>query len=162
MMAACRAGELGAKTVLLEKNKSLGKKLLLTGKGRSNLAKAEFNPKELVKKYGRQGDFLLYPLSIFGVKEIISFFEKKGLKTKTERGKRIFPESGQASDVLAVLIDYLKLAEVKIITEVFALNVNFVVVAVPHAAPEVPVIVSVVDPRVKVLVNAPAELNTPH
>ena len=108
MMAAGRAGELGAKVVLLEKNNALGRKLLLTGKGRSNITKAEFNPKELVKKYGREGDFLLYPLSVFGVKETIGFFEKKGLKTKTERGKRIFPQSDKAGDVLGILIDYLK------------------------------------------------------
>jgi len=118
MMAAGRAGELGAKVVLLEKNNSLGRKLLLTGKGRSNLTRAEFNPKELIKKYGKKGDFLLYPLSIFGVKETIEFFEKKGLKTKTERGKRIFPETGKASDVLNILIAHLKKGGVKIMTKV--------------------------------------------
>jgi len=117
MMAAGRAGELGAKVVLLEKNNSLGRKLLLTGKGRSNLTRAEFNPKELIKKYGKKGDFLLYPLSIFGVKETIEFFEKKGLKTKTERGKRIFPETGKASDVLNILIAHLKKGGVKIMTK---------------------------------------------
>jgi len=116
MMAAGRAGELGAKVVLLKKNNALGRKLLLTGKGRSNITKAEFNPKELVKKYGREGDFLLYPLSVFGVKETIGFFEKKGLKTKTERGKRIFPQSDKAGDVLGILIDYLKKNKVKITT----------------------------------------------
>ena len=114
MMAAGRAGELGAKVVLLEKNVSLGRKLLLTGKGRSNLTRAEFNPRELLKKYGREGDFLLYPLSVFGVKETIEFFEKKGLKTKIERGKRIFPESNRSQDVLNILINYLKKSLVKV------------------------------------------------
>lgn len=116
MMAAGRAGESGAKVVLLEKNNALGRKLLLTGKGRGNIAKAEFNPKELIKKYGREGDFLLYPLSVFGVKETIGFFEKKGLKIKIERGKRIFPQSDKASDVLDILIDYLRKSKVKIMT----------------------------------------------
>ena len=116
MMAAGRAGEMGAKVVLLERNNALGRKLLLTGKGRSNITRAEFNSRELIKKYGREGDFLLYPLSVFGVKETIGFFEKKGLKIKTERGKRIFPQSDKASDVLAILIDYLKLGGVKIMT----------------------------------------------
>jgi len=115
MMAATRAGELKAKVVLLEKNNSLGRKLLLTGKGRSNIAKAEFNPRELVKKYGKKGDFFLHSLSVFGVKETVGFFEKKGLKTKIERGKRIFPESGKASDVLNILIAYLEKSQVKII-----------------------------------------------
>ena len=116
MMAAGRAGELGKKVVLLEKNNALGKKLLLTGKGRSNITKAEFNPKEFIKEYGREGDFLLHALSFFGVKETIGFFEKKGLKTKTERGKRVFPQSDKASDVLNVLTDYLKKNKVKIMT----------------------------------------------
>ncbi len=116
MMAAARAGELGAKVLLLEKNAALGRKLLLTGKGRSNITRAEFNSRELVKKYGREGDFFLYPLSIFGVKETIDFFEKKGLKTKVERGKRIFPQSNRASDVLNILIGYLKSGGVKIMT----------------------------------------------
>ena len=117
MMAAGRAGELGAKILLLEKNATLGRKLLLTGKGRSNITKAEFNPRELLKKYGREGDFLLYPLSVFGVKETIDFFEKKGLKTKIERGKRIFPQSGKAADVLNILISYLEKGKVEIMTD---------------------------------------------
>jgi len=116
MIAAARAGELGARAALLEKNNTLGRKLLLTGKGRSNLTKAEFSPKELVKKYGREGGFLLSPLSVFGVKETIDFFEKKGLKTKIERGKRVFPQSDKAGDVLDVLFDYLKKNQVKIMT----------------------------------------------
>lgn len=116
MMAGGRAGELGAKVALLEKNAGLGRKLLLTGKGRSNLTRAEFNSKELVKKYGREGDFLLYPLSIFGVEKTIDFFEKKGLKTKVERGKRVFPQSDSACDVLKILISYLKKGGVEIMT----------------------------------------------
>src|SRR3989338_8162417 len=116
MMAAGRAAELGAKTVLVEKNKILGRKLLITGKGRSNIAKAEFNHKELVKKYGRGGDFFLYPLSVFGPKETIDFFEKRGLKTKIERGKRIFPETDSAKDVLDILLGYLRAYKVQIKT----------------------------------------------
>lgn len=116
MMAAGRARELGAKVLLLEKNAALGRKLLLTGKGRSNITKAEFSPRELLKKYGREGDFLLHPLSVFGVKETIDFFEKKGLKTKVERGKRIFPQSDKAADVLNILINYLEKGKVEIMT----------------------------------------------
>ena len=116
MMAAGRVAEMGAEVLLLEKNPSLGRKLLLTGKGRSNFTRAEFNPKELVKKYGKEGDFLLYPLSVFGVKETIDFFEKRGLGVKVERGKRIFPKSDSALDVLKILINYLKEGKVEIMT----------------------------------------------
>jgi len=116
MLAAGRAAELGAKVALLEKNDSLGRKLLITGKGRSNITRAEFNPRELVKKYGKEGYFLLHALSQFGPKETVDFFEKRGLKMKVERGKRIFPETDSANDVLDILIGYLKKNKVEIIT----------------------------------------------
>ena len=116
MMASGRAAEAGAKVLLLEKNRSLGRKLLVTGKGRSNLTKAEFNSRELVKKYSREGDFLLFPLSVFGVKETIEFFNKKGLATKIERGKRVFPRSDSSRDVLRILLNYLKEGKVEIRT----------------------------------------------
>ena len=115
IMAAGRAGELGKKVVLLEKNAFLGRKLLITGKGRSNITRADFNPLELVKKYGREGDFLLSPLAAFSLEKTIEFFEKRGLKTKIERGKRIFPESDKATDVLKILVDYLKKNRVEVI-----------------------------------------------
>ena len=116
MIAAGRAAESGVKVLLLEKNRSLGRKLLITGKGRSNLTRAEFDPKELVKKYGREGDFLLSPFSVFGVEKTVEFFNKRGLSTKIERGKRIFPRSDSSRDVLSVLIKYLKEGKVAIRT----------------------------------------------
>ncbi len=115
MMAAGRAGEFNKKVALLEKNASLGRKLLITGKGRSNITRADFIPQELVKKYGREGDFLLSPLAALSVEKTIEFFEKRGLKTKIERGKRIFPESDKAGDVLKILTDYLKKSGVEVI-----------------------------------------------
>ncbi|MBL7053366.1 MAG: NAD(P)/FAD-dependent oxidoreductase [Candidatus Portnoybacteria bacterium] len=114
MIAAGRAAELGAKVVLIEKNQSLGKKLLITGGGRCNISQAEFKDKIFANKLGKNGQFLLSALSIFGPKEIIEFFEKKGLKTKIERGKRIFPVSDKASDVLNVLLRYLDRNKVEI------------------------------------------------
>jgi len=116
IMAAGRAGELGAKVLLLEKNKFLGRKLLITGKGRGNITRAEFDVKELLKKYGREGDFLLHALSIFGPKEIVDFFEKRGLRMKVERGKRIFPKTDSAKDVLDILTGYLAENKVEIMT----------------------------------------------
>ena len=116
MMAAGRAGELGARVGLLEKNQKLGKKLLLTGKGRCNITHAELNIRKFVKAFGKRGDFLFSPLSLFGVKDTIEFFEKRGLKLKTERGQRIFPNSDKAQDVLNVLMHYLKQSNVNLIT----------------------------------------------
>ncbi|MDD5144840.1 MAG: NAD(P)/FAD-dependent oxidoreductase [Candidatus Pacebacteria bacterium] len=114
LMAAGRSAEVGAKTILIEKNLDLGRKLLLTGRERCNLTHAEFNLKEFVKAYGKEGQFLLSPLSFFGPRETIDFFEKRGVRTKVERGKRVFPESDKASDVLDVLIKYFKEGKVKI------------------------------------------------
>ena len=108
IMAAIKAGESGARVVLLEKNNNLGKKLLLTGNGRCNLTHAEFNHKMFANEFGKNGDFLMSGFSVFGPKETMDFFEKKGLKLKTERGKRVFPQSDKASDVLNILDKYLK------------------------------------------------------
>jgi predicted Rossmann fold flavoprotein len=107
MMAAGRAAELGAKTILLEKNDKLGTKLLLTGKGRCNISNAEFDLKRLVENYGENGKFLFHAFSVFGPKQVIDFFENLGLKTKIERGKRVFPVSDRSEDVLKALIKHL-------------------------------------------------------
>ena len=108
MMAAGRAGELGSKVLLIEKNKKLGKKLLLTGKGRCNITQAEFNTRKFIERFGKKGRFLFSPLSVFGIKETIDFFEKRKLKTKIERGQRVFPKSDKSENVLKVLKKYLR------------------------------------------------------
>jgi len=115
MIAAARAAELGKKVVLIEKNKSLGKKLLITGKGRANITQAEFSKQEFVTRIGKNGKFLFSALSAFGPKEVIEFFNKMGLKTKVERGKRVFPVSDRSKDALNVLIKNLKRNNVSLI-----------------------------------------------
>lgn len=118
IMAAGRAAEKGASVLLLEKNQRLGIKLLVTGKGRCNITNAEFDTKNLVEKFGKQGRFLFSALTKFGNQDTIRFFEDRGLKTKTERGSRVFPSSDSALDVLDVLKDYLKQGNVNVRTEV--------------------------------------------
>jgi predicted Rossmann fold flavoprotein len=115
MMAAGRAAQLGKKVVLVEKNENLGEKLLLTGKGRCNITNAEFDLRKFVENYGKNGSFLYHSFYIFGAKETIDFFERRGLKTKAERGRRVFPESDKAEDVLNVMEDYLKKGDVKLL-----------------------------------------------
>ncbi|MCG2688362.1 NAD(P)/FAD-dependent oxidoreductase [Candidatus Parcubacteria bacterium] len=107
MMAAGRAAELGARVILLEKNDTLGKKLLLTGKGRCNITNAEFNLKKLVENYGLEGKFLFHAFSMFGPRQVIDFFNQLGLETKIERGQRVFPISDGSIDVLKALVKYL-------------------------------------------------------
>ncbi|MEI6528619.1 MAG: NAD(P)/FAD-dependent oxidoreductase [bacterium] len=104
LMAACKAGESGAKVLVLEKNNELGKKLLISGGGRCNLTNANPNHREFVSKYGKKGSFLFSPFSVFGVQDTIRFFNDLGLKTKIEPGFRVFPESDRSEDVLDVLV----------------------------------------------------------
>jgi len=118
MMAAGKAAENGASVLLLEKNDRLGVKLLITGKGRCNITNSEFTTKNLVEKFDKKGKFLFNALNKFSNKDIINFFEERNLKTKVERGNRVFPVSDSAIDVLNILKDYLKENNVKIKTNI--------------------------------------------
>ena len=114
MMAAGRAGELGAKVVLIEKKPKPGRKLLLTGNGRCNLTRAEFDLPRLVERYGKSGKFLFPSFNLFGPSEVMEFFESRGLGLKTELEGKVFPKTDRAGDVLDVLIRYLRRAGVQI------------------------------------------------
>jgi len=126
LMAACAAAENKAKVLVLEKNDELGKKLLISGGGRCNLTNANPNSREFVSKFGKKGNFLFSPLSIFGVQETIKFFNDLGLKTKTEAGFRVFPESDNSVDVLNTLVNQAKKlgVEFKLSTVVEKFNVK--------------------------------------
>ena len=115
MIAAGKAGSLGARVILLEKNDILGKKLLITGKGRCNITNADFNIRSFIEKFGKKGKFLYPSLNTFGSQDIINFFNKRGLPTKIERGKRVFPEGDRAKDVLDILSNYLYENKVEVI-----------------------------------------------
>ncbi|MFA7654058.1 MAG: NAD(P)/FAD-dependent oxidoreductase [Candidatus Magasanikbacteria bacterium] len=107
MMAAGTAAQSGARVILIEKNKQLGKKLLLTGNGRCNLTNAEFDLKKLVENYDRAGKFLFHAFFVFGPQKTIEFFNRLGVKIKTEGCKRVFPVSEKSLEVLSVLKKYL-------------------------------------------------------
>ena len=114
MMAAGRAAELGASVVLIEKNPNLGKKLLLSGGGRGNISHAGLNNKQFAQKLGKNGQWLLSALSLFGPAETIEFFKTRGLEIKTEQDGRVFPASDRSQDVLGVMSKYLKENRVKL------------------------------------------------
>lgn len=114
MMSAGRAGELGAKVILLEKNASLGKKLLITGGGRCNVANAEFDNRKLSQRFKDDGKFLLSPLSKWSVKETLDFFHKRGMSTKIENENRVFPISNKAQSVWDVMVNHIKENNVEI------------------------------------------------
>ncbi len=120
IMAAIMASSV--KTVLIDKNNSLGKKLLITGGGRCNITQANFNNYSFVEKLGPNGKFLLSALSVFNSKNVINFFEKNNLATKIERGNRVFPVSNKSTDVLKVL--YRKLKNVDVLLNQKIINFN--------------------------------------
>lgn len=113
MFAAIYAARNGNKVILLEKNNKLGKKLYITGKGRCNITNAG-DMDDLFSNVMSNPKFLFgsfYSLSNF---DVIHFFEELGLKTKIERGNRVFPESDKSSDVIAVLVRELNRLNVDI------------------------------------------------
>jgi len=107
MMAAAIAAQNGKKVLLLEKNDRLGRKILITGKGRCNLTQAEFDLRTLVQAYRTGGKFLFSALNAFGPQAVVDFFETHGLEVKVERGGRVFPITDDSHDVLKVLEKYL-------------------------------------------------------
>lgn len=115
MFASGRAGEKGAEVLLIEKNKDLGKKLLLTGGGRCNVTNAEFDNRKLLERFDKDGKFLFSTFSKFNVKDTLDFFESRGMKTKVEAEKRVFPVSNSSQSVLDVLTQYLKDSNVKVL-----------------------------------------------
>ena len=113
LMAAGRAGEVGARVLLLEKTDGCGKKILVSGKTRCNLTNtAEL--KKFISMYGASGRFLHSVFHLFFRAELLDFLESHGLETKLERGGRIFPVSDNAQDVVRVFNKYLAEGKVQV------------------------------------------------
>lgn len=108
MMAANRAAERGLSVILIEKNDGLGKKLLITGGGRCNVTNAEFDTRVLLSKYKDAKDYLFSPFSKFGVQHMLDYLHTRGLHTKVENEKRVFPVTDKAQSVWDVLVRDLK------------------------------------------------------
>ena len=102
MFAAITAAEHGKKVLLLERNDRLGKKLLITGKGRCNVTN-NCDMQEVMRNIPRNGRFLYSALTEFPPARIMEFFEKKGCDLKTERGNRVFPVTDKSYSVLEAL-----------------------------------------------------------
>lgn len=102
MMAALTAGRLGARTCLLERNEKPGKKIYITGKGRCNITNA-CETEELFSHVVTNPKFLYSSFYAMTNWDVIDFFETSGVKTKVERGDRVFPVSDKSSDVIRAL-----------------------------------------------------------
>ena len=113
MAAAVFAAEAGLSVTLYEKNEKLGKKVYITGKGRCNFTNV-CTPDEFLNAVVTNRKFLYSTAYGFTADDTVSFFERLGLKTKVERGRRAFPESDHASDVTKVLEKKMRELGVKI------------------------------------------------
>ncbi len=107
MMAAGRAGELGARVLLLEKNDRLGKKLSVTGGRRCNITNAEYDNRIFLDSFPESKHFLFSPFSQFNVESTFDFFQGRGLPIMVEDRKRAFPQSEKAEDVCTTLESYV-------------------------------------------------------
>ena len=107
MFAAITAARQGSKVLLLDANGRLGKKLLITGKGRCNLTN-DCSAEEVLRNVPRNGRFLYSAMDAFPPRSIIRFFEENGCRLKTERGNRVFPESDKSISVLECLQQQLR------------------------------------------------------
>ena len=122
LMAACQSALKMNKIILLEKNEKLGKKLYITGKGRCNLSN-DSSLEDFLKNVVSNPKFMYASLANFSVEKTKDFFESNGLKLKTERGNRIFPESDKASDVTKVFTKLLSEYNVDVKLNTLALEV---------------------------------------
>ena len=114
MMAAGTAGSRGLNVILIEKNEKLGKKLFLTGKGRCNITNYT-DPEELIANVPVNSKFLYSAFYTFSSYDLIELLNGLGLKTKVERGNRVFPASDKSSDVIKTLDKYIQKNNVNVV-----------------------------------------------
>ena len=113
MMAAWRAGSLGADVTVYEKNEKLGKKLFITGKGRCNVTNSS-DLEAVFSNINRNPKFMYSSIYSFDNEAVMKLLESYGLKLKVERGNRVFPASDKSSDVIKTLERMLKDVHVKV------------------------------------------------
>ena len=128
MIAAMRAAERGRNTILFDKNRAPGIKILLSGGTRCNLTHAA-DARGIVEAFGPEGRFLHSALAAFGPSQVVDFFEAEGVPTKVEPGGKVFPKSDRAADVRDALVRRVKqagctLAMAEIILDVVAIEKN--------------------------------------
>ena len=115
MFAAITAARQGAKVTLLERNDRLGKKLLITGKGRCNVTN-DCTAEEVLRNTPRNSRFLYSAMTAFPPERTKAFFENAGCPLKTERGNRVFPQSDSAASILECLKKEMKQCHVAVRT----------------------------------------------
>ncbi len=114
-MAAGTAAQLGAEVIVFEKNKRVGRKLCITGKGRCNITN-NCTQNVFIENVNTNPRFMYSAISNFDCSDTMSFFEELGLSLKTERGNRVFPESDKATDVVSALENFARRSGVTVIS----------------------------------------------
>lgn len=114
MIAAITSSKTGNDVMLIEKMRSVGRKLSITGKGRCNLTNA-INISEFMNFIPGNAKFLYSAFNEFSNEDVVEYFHSIGLKTKVERGERIFPESDRAMDVVDKLKKEMDRFQVKVL-----------------------------------------------
>lgn len=117
MMAAATAGARGKRVLLLEKNPSLGKKLLITGGGRCNVTNNKPDIRTMQAQYKGAGKFLFSLFATHGVRESIAWFESRGVALKEENEGRLFPTTDSAKTIFDTLVAEMKKTRVTIRTK---------------------------------------------
>ncbi len=120
MISAGIAASLGASVIVIEKNDTLGKKLLITGGGRCNVTNAEYDIKKFLQKFKDDKKFLFSPFSKFSAEDTVRFFNNRDMDTKIEKENRVFPLSNSAQSVFDVLMKELKNTKVTIMNNASA------------------------------------------
>lgn len=115
LMAAISASQSGAKTLLIDKGKRLGRKLLLSGGGRCNVTNSH-SESDIIKHIPGNGKFMYSPFSTFNNQDIIEFFTNLGVPLKEEDHGRMFPQSNKAKDVVNALLTQLEQQHVTVWT----------------------------------------------
>ena len=125
IMAAIAASQNSSSVILLEKNSTPGRKLLMTGGGRCNITNQK-PIKKLLNIYP-QKNFLKHSFYTLTNEKLLSFFENKGLYFIEEEDNRIFPQTEKSGDVLKILVDYLENVDVRYDFEVKSIVDNFII-----------------------------------
>ncbi|MBQ1545562.1 MAG: aminoacetone oxidase family FAD-binding enzyme, partial [Clostridia bacterium] len=116
-LAAAFAAEAGSPVVLIEKNSRIGRKVLISGKGRCNVTNAQYTVQDLLDHISVNGRFLYSAFSNFMPQDTMDLMESLGVPLKVERGNRVFPVSDRAMDIVDALDRNLKQHHVKQMTD---------------------------------------------
>ena len=116
MLCSALAAERGLDVILLEPNAALGKKLRITGKGRCNVTN-DCPAAEFIQSLPGDGRFMQSAIHRFGTGDTMALFERLGVPLKVERGRRVFPQSDRAEDIVRALERYMRAGGVDVLHE---------------------------------------------